>query len=1081
MKKKVLALVLTLAMVASLLTVPAAAAGGKTFPDAVGHWAEESIQRWSRCGLVNGDELGNVNPNKPLRRCEMATILSNMLGLRTAAPISTFQDIDGSEWYASAILRCAAAGIMEGSNSKSYPEDYITREEAIVMFGRALGVQPNDRPDLSKFSDGEEVSGWAAPYMATLTELGILSGMGDGTIAPHADINRAGTFTLMDKAISVYANAPGSYNSRNGNGFVVINSNARNGGDVVVSGEAAGVLVTVGAGNNVRLRDLEADNVVVNGKTELTVTGESNLDGLAVNTEIPVTVDTDAVIGALELKADGVSVTNAGTVKNLSCASAATVKNTGTVNELVADAVGTITNTGTVDNLVANAAVTIDNQKGTIKNAEINMGGVVMDGAPQQMTVASGVARPSSSTGRPVSGSGATSSGGSSSGGGSKPSKPTPGIKLDKTSANLTEGDTLTLKATVTLPSGNGVQGNVVWTSSNGDIATVDADGKVSALKEGEATITATLTVTIPDPTPSPSPSPDPSEDPSESPSPSPDPSEDPSESPSPSPDPSESPSPSPDPSTDPSTSPDPVDPPTGGDENTEEELPPASRAAVRAGAPAAQADTTMTYTATCKVTVKAKIVTVTGVSLNKTALELEVDGTETLTATVAPENATNQNVTWKSSNTSVATVENGTVTGVTEGNATITVTTEDGGETATCEVTVKGKGGDEPDPPVRVTKVTITNMPTSKISVDDTFDLDAVVEPDNATNQTVTWTTSDPAKATVAADCLVTALQEGEVTITATADGQSDSYTLTIYPKSPEIQVKIEPASLDMVVGDTATLRVVVSPDDTVEREIEWENSSTAITVDNDGKVTAVAQGDTNLWVKVTIAGELYTARCAISVKEAEPQPVPVESVSLNKDTLSLEVDGEETLIATVNPDDADDRTVTWSSADEAIAKVDETGKVTAVGEGTTTITAAAGGQSATCAVTVNAKTPVTVTVTGVELTPTELTAKEGDTLEKLVATVKPEDATNKNVTWTSSNEAVVTVDGEGNVTIVGEGEAIITVTTEDGSHTATCTITVSAADPEEPTEPGGGQGGSGSEETTPSEPGTEEPGTTE
>lgn len=498
--------------------------------------------------------------------------------------------------------------------------------------------------------------------------------------------------------------------------------------------------------------------------------------------------------------------------------------------------------------------------------------------------------------------------------------------------------------------------------------------------------------------------------------------------------------------------------------------------------AKAGEKSDTYTFTVQPKDEEPPKDPSVTSVTVTPDTATIKVGGTQQLTANVVVENGAAQTVTWESSDTSIATVNGeGLVTADATATGTVTIkatSTVDESKFGTCTITVTG---DEPDPPVRVTKVTITNTPTSKISVDDTFDLDAVVEPDNATNQTVTWTTSDPAKASVAADGLVTALQDGEVTITATADGQSDSYTLTIYPKSPEIQVKIEPASLDMVVGDTATLRVVVSPDDTVEREIEWENSSTAITVDNDGKVTALAQGDTNLWVKVTIAGELYTARCAISVKEAEPQPVPVESVSLNKDTLSLEVDGEETLIATVNPDNADEKTVTWSSADEAIAQVDETGKVTAVGEGTTTITATAGGQSATCEVTVNAKTPVTVTVTGVELTPTELTAKKGDTLEKLVATVKPEDATNKNVTWTSSNEAVVTVDTEGNVTIVGEGDAIITVTTEDGNHTATCTITVSAADSEEPTEPGGGQGGSESEETTPSEPGTEEPGTTE
>ena len=965
MKKKVLALVLTLAMVASLLTVPAAATGSKTYPDAVGHWAEESILRWSRCGLVKGDNLGNVNPDKPLRRCEMATILADMLGLRKAAPISTFKDINGSEWYARAILRCAAAGIMEGSNSMSYPEDYITREEAIVMFGRALGVQPNDDPDLSDFLDGEEVSGWAAPYMATLTELGILSGMGDGTVAPHADINRAGAFTLMDKAISVYANAPGTYTSQNANGFVVINANSQQEGEVILTGKATGVLVAVGATNPVRLRDLKAENVLVEGKGDVVVSGKSSLDALAANTEIAVTVDTEASVGTLDVNVEKIAVTNAGEIKKLNCGEAGSVTNSGKVAELVADAPSAITNTGTVDKLVANAAITVNNTKGTVKNAEINMGGVVMDGPPQQMTVASGVVRPANSSGRPITATGAVSSGGGGGGGGSStPSKPTPGIKLDKTTAELTEGKTMTLKATVTLPSSDAIKGDVIWTSSDDTVATVE-DGTVTAVKEGEATITAKVTVTIPEPSPSPSPSaspspspstePSPSEEPTPSPSPSeeatpspspsetatpspspseeatpsPSPSEEvtpspsPSEEATPSPSPSEeatpSPSPSetvtPDPEPGESSDPNPSEPVEGGSEgdgDTETELPPPAPAAVRAAAPAAlsaqaapaaRADNTKTYTATCKVTVKAKpveTVAVTGVTLDKSELTLEAGRTVTLTATVAPADATDKSVTWASSNESVATVS-------------------------------------------------------------------------------------------------------------------------------------------------------------------------------ANGKVTAVAEGAATITVKTADGG--FTKTCTVTVTPGTTQPLPVTAVTLDKEKLALEVGGEATLVATVTPDNADDKTVTWTSSDSNIASVDENGKVTAVAAGTATITATAGNQTATCEVTVTEKTSVTVTVTGVELDQTTLTAKEGDTLDKLVATVKPEDATNKKVTWQSSDASVVTVDAEGNVTIVGKGSATITVTTEDGSHTATCTITVTAAseggeDPEPGTDPenpggitdpdeGGGQGG--------------------
>lgn len=498
MKKKALALILTLVMAASMIMVPAAAVGNKTYPDAVGHWAEESILRWSRCGLVKGDEVGNVNPNKPLRRCEMAMILSDMLGLRATAPISTFRDIDGSEWYARAILRCAAAGIMEGSNSMCYPEDYVTREETIVMFARALGVQANDAPDLSAFTDGDKVSGWAAPYMDTLVTLGILSGMGDGTIAPHDAINRAGAFTLMDKAISVYADAPGTYNSKNANGFVVVNANAHQDGDVIITGNATGVLVTAGAANPVKLRNLEADNVLVNGKGDVLVAEKSILGAMEVNQELNTTIEADAKVGTLAVKAENATVTNAGTVDKLTCGSVSTVTNSGTMGTLVADAVLDIVNTGTVNQLVANAAAMIDNTKGTVKNAEINIGGVVMDGSPQIMTLADGVARPSNSFGRPITASGAVSGGsrpsGSGSGGGNtKPSTvAVTGVSLDLETLELKEGESVKLTATIT--PANATNKKVSW-SSDSESVSVDSEGKVTAGAAGEEPITAIITV----------------------------------------------------------------------------------------------------------------------------------------------------------------------------------------------------------------------------------------------------------------------------------------------------------------------------------------------------------------------------------------------------------------------------------------------------------------------------------------------------------------------------------------------------------------------------------------------------------
>ena len=162
------------------------------------------------------------------------------------------------------------------------------------------------------------------------------------------------------------------------------------------------------------------------------------------------------------------------------------------------------------------------------------------------------------------------------------------------------------------------------------------------------------------------------------------------------------------------------------------------------------------------------------------------------------------------------------------------------------------------------------------------------------------------------------------------------------------------------------------------------------------------------------------------------------VTGVSLSLNTLTLDVGDSETLNATVQPDNATNQNVTWSSNNAEVATV-ENGVVTAIGEGETTITVTTkdGCKTATCIVT------VTVPVTGVKLNKETLELFT-DGSETLTATVEPGNATNKNVTWSSSDETIATVDNNGTVTAVGAGEATITVTTEDGSKTATCQVTV-------------------------------------
>ena len=160
--------------------------------------------------------------------------------------------------------------------------------------------------------------------------------------------------------------------------------------------------------------------------------------------------------------------------------------------------------------------------------------------------------------------------------------------------------------------------------------------------------------------------------------------------------------------------------------------------------------------------------------TLNKTALTLNIGANETLTATVAPADATNKKVTWKSSDAAVASVDaNGKVTGVKAGEATITVTTEDGGKTATCKVTVQ---------PKLVSEITLAAL---AIYVGESKAITATVKPDDATNKALTWKSSDETVATVDATGKVTGKKIGTATITATAQdgsGVSGSCTVTVH-----------------------------------------------------------------------------------------------------------------------------------------------------------------------------------------------------------------------------------------------------------------------------------------------------------
>ena len=368
----------------------------------------------------------------------------------------------------------------------------------------------------------------------------------------------------------------------------------------------------------------------------------------------------------------------------------------------------------------------------------------------------------------------------------------------------------------------------------------------------------------------------------------------------------------------------------------------------------------------------------------------------------------------WASSKMSVATVnQSGTVVAIAEGTSTITATA--GGKMGSCVVTVS-KGV------VDVSSINLDKTSAS-LKVGETVTLTATVKPDDATNKTVTWSTSDASVATVS-DGVVTAIKLGAATITAKAGDKEATCAITVEP-TPVTAITLDRTSATLRVGETVTLTATVKPDDATDKAVTWSTSDASIATVSEGVVTAVKIGAAIITAK---AGD-KEAPCAINI-----EATPVSSVTLDKTDVSLKVGETVTLTATVKPDDATDKTVTWSTSDASVAIVSG-GVVTAVKLGNATIRAMAGDKEATCAITVEV-TPVT----SVTLDKESLTLLVENTAT-LKATILPDDATDKTVIWESSDTSIATVE-DGVVRGISPGAVIITATS--GNLSASCNVSV-------------------------------------
>ena len=391
-----------------------------------------------------------------------------------------------------------------------------------------------------------------------------------------------------------------------------------------------------------------------------------------------------------------------------------------------------------------------------------------------------------------------------------------------------------------------------------------------------------------------------------------------------------------------------------------------------------------MAYLCDANREIEEQVISVTDIQIDEEEIELKEGETKGLTVTVKPANATNKKVSWKSSDTSIASVKEGKVTAKKEGMATITVTTEDGKKKATCDIIVTA-------------------------IEDEDGELHDDEKEDDDTN-------------------------EGE-------ESGSEDET----PSSGNVKVtgvSLDKDTLTLEVGDEATLIATITPTNATNKEKTWSTTNKNVATVIDGKVKALKAGTVTITVKTKDGPKTDT--CKVIVKEKEPGSVSVTAVTLNRGVMTLEEGESFTLTAAIAPANATNKKLIWSTSDATIVTVNN-GIIKGMKKGTATITVKTedGGKIDECIVTVKAKSANTVAVKSVSLNKTTLSLQKGKSAT-LKATITPSNATNKNVTWTTSDKSIATVSSTGVVKAVKKGKVTITVKTKDGAKTAKCTVTV-------------------------------------
>lgn len=423
---------------------------------------------------------------------------------------------------------------------------------------------------------------------------------------------------------------------------------------------------------------------------------------------------------------------------------------------------------------------------------------------------------------------------------------------------------------------------------------------------------------------------------------------------------------------------------------------------------------------------------TVTSIELDKEVIELKVDDIYSLKTIINPPEAKDTELTWHSSNEKVAKVDNkGTVTALAVGTSTITVKTGNG-NTAICIVKVTAIEDEDDDFDKIVFDV---NSIVLKDGIK--YTIDYSIEPKDA-NVKLIWESSDTKVATVE-DGIIQTLAPGTTTITAKKANKEaivyvtvvkgDSSTPDVIDDGKEIKavsINMNQTELNMKVSQDYKLTAEVLPSNTTNKAVTYKSTNTEVaTVDATGKVVAVAKGTATI-TATTANGIVAEVKVTVDEEKAKE----IESITLSIKNVSLSPGNTIQLVETYSPSDAAVEKLTWTSSDNNVATVED-GLVTAMRNGTATITVSSdSGVKATCNITVNSSV---VTVTTVNINPSSVSIRVNGTTQ-LSAEFYPPYASNKTLTWRSSNKSIATVDGNGLVTGKKAGQATIFATSSNG-----------------------------------------------